>query len=155
MARKKKKVHHKHHRRMGATISKANMKTAAMYVLGAIGGVVAGRLLNNAMSTMDGKLMGSAEVIAGGAMAWKIKAPLGKGIGIGLAANGGLYAFGSKGFNVLPASMGYGPPMQQGYRSMNGYQQVPKIGFPKPGAIGRHMDRESSRMARQYAGIYN
>ncbi len=156
MARKKKKKGHHTRRRVGG-IGKENVKTAAMYIIGGIAGVVAGRMLNNSMATTSGTMMGAGEVIVGGAMAWKIKHPLGKGIGIGLAANGGLYALGSKGMNMLPAAIGYGPPMQQGYRAMTGYRDVPSIGFPKPGAIGngRQPNLESSRMARMYAGIYN
>ena len=141
---------------MGATVNKAALKTTAMYILGGIGGVIAGRLLNNAMATMDGKIMGTGEVIVGGALVWKAKPALLKGVGLGLAANGGLYFAGSKGINILPAAIGYGPPMQYGYRSINGYREVPKIGFPKPGSIGRGQpNMESSRMARMYAGIYN
>jgi hypothetical protein len=154
MARKKKGKKSKTRRRVGG-ISKEGIKTVAMYIAGGIAGVVGGRLINNTMATTNGTLMGGAEVLVGGAIAFKVKNPLMKGIGIGLAANGGLYALGSKGLAVLPASMGYGPPMQQGYRSINGYRDVPKIGFPKPNAIGRSNNMESSRVARMYAGIYN
>ena len=152
MARKKrgKKTHKR--RRMGAT-GRGSMMEGVKAVLGVTLGIIGGRLINSTMSTTDGKLLGGGEAIAGGLVAVKAKNVLVKGIGAGLAGNGVLYALGSKGLNVVPASMGYGPPMQQGYRSINGYRDVPKIGFPKPGAIGR--DRESSRMARMYAGIYN
>lgn len=155
MAKKRKGPKRKGGRRVGGV--KQNAKTALMGLVGATLGVVAGRLLNNSISTMDGKLVGAGELLVGGALVVKGKSILVKGIGAGLGANGVLYGLGSKGLNVLPASMGYGPPMQQGYRAMNGYRDVPKIGFPKPGNIGRVQpsNMEMARMARMYAGVYN
>jgi hypothetical protein len=152
----KRKTKHKVKRRRVGGIGRGSMMEAVKGVLGVTIGIVGGRLINSSMATMDGKLLGGGEAILGGLVAVKAKNVLIKGIGAGLAGNGVLYAAGSKGLNLLPASMGYGPPGGEGYRSMNGYRDVPKIGFPKPGNIGNTAtSMERNRQSRMYAGIYN
>lgn len=156
MARKKKKTHHRKGRRMGATGKGAVMEGIKLGA-GVLLGILGSRFLNSSMSSMDGKILGLGEVVVGGAVVVKARHPFVKGFGAGVAGNGGAYALGVKGLNVLPASVGYGPPNTQVNRAITGFRDVPTIGFPKPGNIGRVQpnNMEMARQARMYAGVYN
>lgn len=153
---KKKKKHSTHKRRRISGIG-TGLKETAMLLLGATGGVLAGRFANSMVPNMSGTIAGGVEVGVGGLIAVKGgKYAIVKGLGVGIAANGLAYALGAKGLKVLPASMGYGPPGPMPYRSVSGYREVPKIGnFPRPNAIGRANNMEAARVARMYAGVYN
>lgn len=164
MARKKKTKKKTGKRRMGAVRS-GGIVDAAIHLLAVTGGVLAGRFLNgNVLSTMDAKLVGTAEAAVGAFAVAKVRNTKVKALGLGLGANGVLYALGSKGLALLPASIGYGPDSAALYSpsGVAGYRQVPKIGFPKPGNIGfpkpgniGAADKERQRTARMYAGVYN
>lgn len=162
---KKKKGAKKHHRRVGAVRSGGLVESlAAVFGVGA--GIIVGRMLNNvvnpatsATTNVSPTILGLAEFGAGGFAVTKLKKPgavnmLVKGAALGLGGNGLMYAVGSKGLGLLPATVGYGPdPMHRPTRAqLQGFRDVPKIGFPKPNSIGDNRDK--SRMARQYAGVY-
>ncbi len=161
MARKR---HHKrktHHRRRVSGFRMGGLKEALMMTAGVAGGIIGGRLLNNMINPatattphVSPTILGGGEFIVGGYVSTKMKNPFIKGALLGLAGNGVGYALGSKGMNILPAAIGYGPdPMHRPTRGqLQGFRDVPKIGFPKPGAIGA--GRDMGRMRRQYAGVY-
>jgi hypothetical protein len=160
MAKRKKKHHGPKRRRMSGIAG--GIKEGLMHVLGVTAGVALGRYVNASfLSTMDAKLVGAGEAVAGALVAGKMKQPFIKSMGVGLGANGVLYAAGAKGLALLPASVGYGPPeVNAGFTPslrMSGFRDVPKIGqpFPKPGNIAGMPDRERARTSRMYAGIYN
>jgi hypothetical protein len=160
MARKKhkKKVHHR--RRVGAFGGRLDIKSGLMMIAGAGLGVLGGRLLNATLAptvgtaTVPPTLLGFGEAAIGGFVAAKATHPFLKGAGAAIAGNGLVFALGTRGMALLPASIGYGPdPMHRPSRAMlQGYRDVPKIGFPKPGNIGAHRDRR--RQATMYAGVY-
>lgn len=161
MARKR---HHKkrtHHRRRVSGFKMGGLKDALMTTAGVAGGIIMGRIVNNmvnpstaATPTVSPTILGGGEAIVGGYLSTKMRNPILKGAIMGFAGNGAMYALGSKGLNVLPAAIGYGPdPMHRPTRAqLQGFRDVPKIGFPKPGAIGA--GRDGARMRRQYAGVY-
>jgi hypothetical protein len=165
MSRKKKTHHHKKGRRVGAAKEGGLMESLAL-VVGVGFGIIGGRLLNNMVNpatatttTVSPTILGLAEAGAGGFAASKLKKPgavnkLIKGLAYGVGGNGLMYSLSSKGLGLLPATIGYGPdPMHSPSRAqLQGFRDVPKIGFPKPNSIGANRDR--SRMARQYAGVY-
>ncbi len=161
MARKR---HHKrktHHRRRVSGFKLGGLKEIAMTVAGVAGGIIGGRMINNMVNPstavtphISPTILGAGEMVVGGFAATKMKNLLLKGVAMGFAGNGAMYALSSRGLNLLPASIGYGPdPMHRPSRGqLQGFRDVPKIGFPKPGAIGA--SRDAGRMRRQYAGVY-
>jgi hypothetical protein len=163
---KKKKSPKKYHRRRVGGMKTGGLVEALAGVFGVGAGVIAGRMLNNvfnpstaATPSISPTILGLAEFGAGAFVGTKLKKPgmvytLIKGVAYGVGGNGLMYAMSSKGLALLPATIGYGPDaMHRPNRAqLQGFRDVPKIGFPKPGAIGAQRDR--SRMARQYAGVY-
>jgi hypothetical protein len=160
MARRKKHKKTTHRRRIGGFGGKLDIKSGLMMVAGATLGVLGGRLLNATMvpatgtPTIPPTILGFGEAAIGGLVAVKAANPFFKGAGAGIAGNGMVFALGTKGLAFLPASIGYGPdPMHRPSRAqLTGYREVPKIGFPKPNAIGA--TRERRRQANMYAGVY-
>jgi hypothetical protein len=158
MARRKHKKT-KHRRRVGG-INKAGIKEGLMMIAGSTLGIIGGRLLNATMvpatgtATIPPTLLGAGEALLGGWVAVKAKHGFIKGMAAGIAGNGAVFALGSKGMAILPAAVGYGPdPMHRPSRAqLQGFRDVPKIGFPKPSVIGAQRDRR--RMASMYAGVY-
>jgi hypothetical protein len=161
MARKR---HHKrktHHRRRVSGFKLGGLKEAFMMTAGVAGGIIAGRMVNNmvnaptaATPSISPTILGAGEAVVGGFASTKVKNTLIKGALMGFAGNGAMYALSSKGLNLLPATIGYGPdPMHRPSRAqLQGFRDVPRIGFPKTPAIGA--GRDGARMRRQYAGVY-
>lgn len=168
MARRKK--HHKkhHHRRRVGAMNTNSVGT----ILGMMGATIAGmagvRALNAAVTKMlpapsttssmnyTGIGLGLVEAAASVWGYKKVKSPIAKVALIAAGSAGAVYALGSNGAKVLPASIGYPPPMAPGYRAVPkvGFPKPNNIGFPKPNNIGSPMDREKARVARMYAGVY-
>jgi hypothetical protein len=160
MGRKKKNHKKVHHRRRVSGIG-TGVKDAAIGVVGVAGGIIAGRFLNgwvnpatSATPRVSPTIVGTAEFAAGVFGAAKLKGTFMKGLSLGFAGNGAMYAVSSKGLGLLPASIGYPPPnaMAPPRATLQGFRDVPKIGFPKPGNIGA--TREAMHMNRMYAGVY-
>lgn len=154
MARRKRHKKTTHRRRRVGAIHAAGAMEAVKCVGGVFLGIVVGKVVNNMLSTTSGTILGGAEAAAGVLGVMKLRGSLLKGVATGVAANGAFTLLGSKGLAVLPASIGYGPdPMHRYTRpQMQGFREVPKIGFPKPNAIGAARDK--NRMHRIYAGVY-
>lgn len=154
MARRKRhKTTHHRRRRVGA-IHTGGIMGAVIQVLAGFGGVVAAKVVNNMLTSMSGTIMGAAETGIGVIGIAKLKHPIARAVAAGVGINGVSTLLGAKGLAVLPASIGYGPdPMHRYTRpQMQGFREVPKIGFPKPNAIGAARDK--NRMHRIYAGVY-
>lgn len=153
MARRKK--HRKtHHRRRVGAIHSGGIVGGLITIGAGVAGVVVSKVVNNMVSSMSGTIMGAAELGVGAIGVAKLRHPMAKAFAAGVGINGGFTLLGAKGLAVLPASIGYGPdPMHRYTRpQMQGFREVPKIGFPKPNAIGAARDR--NRMHRIYAGVY-
>ncbi len=160
-----KKTHHRR-RRMGAT-GKRGLLGGLMEGLEIVGGMAAGvllgRFVNNMVNsptatthTISPAMLGGGEAVVSAVVINKVKRTGLKAVIAGFGGNGAIYALGNSGMKLLPTAIGYGPdPMHR--RTMQGFREVPKIGFPQPPAIGRTGqtgDRERARMIRTYAGIY-
>jgi hypothetical protein len=163
------KKHHKkkHRRRMGAAGKRGLMgglMEGFALIGGAAAGMVAGRLLNNMINptttitpSISPTMLGIGEAAIAAFAVGKIKSTGLKAVAVGLGANGLGYALGNAGMKILPTAIGYGPDPMHRPMAMQGFREVPKIGFPQPGAIGRTGDtgdRERARIARMYAGVY-
>jgi hypothetical protein len=107
MARRKRRVHHRSHRRR-SRIGAVNMKSALMKVAGIGAGVFAGRLLQTKLAaTLSPKILGAVTIVAGVLVPKYIKSDLGQGLGDGLISAGILSELQS--FGVI-AGIGYAPP---------------------------------------------
>lgn len=155
-AKKKKKKTVK--RRVGARGGKGS--EILMLLLGVAGGSLLGRFAAGFQTFVKGILLGVLQVGVGVFIAYKVKSPLLKGVGVGLATNGLVYSLGSKGLALLPASVGevYFPQPAK----VAGYADVPMVGrFPSPASVGENkkggspygMNR-NDYMARIYGGVY-
>ena len=170
MARRKK--HHKktHHRRRVGALRMGGIKEAVIATAGVAGGIIAGRLINNMINSttvnvttgvatqttnISPTILGAGEAVVGGMVAAKMKNSFVRHLAMGFGGNGLMYALSSKGLNVLPAAVGYGPDriMRPPRPMLYGFRDVPKIGFPKPGNIGMPPPNRAN-MARRHAGVY-
>lgn len=151
MARRKKKSHHRRGRVRGA--GKTDMANTGMTLAGTIIGIVAGRVISTKVTQLQPKIMAAVQAVGGGLIAWKMKSPLVKGIGYGLAANGVLVA--GKEFNIpLLSGIGQSIDYSTVSRQVAGYRDVPKIAgegvnqFPRPNAVGKR------NITSIYGGVY-
>jgi hypothetical protein len=84
--RGRKKKHHTTHRRMGASKKNEVVMLLAGLAVGMLGGTYAAQKFVPA--TVDPKLVGAGELVAGGLIVTKGKSGLVKGLGLGVAAAG-------------------------------------------------------------------
>jgi hypothetical protein len=167
MARHKKHKKTHHRRRMGAAGKRGllgGLMEGLEIIGGMAGGVLLGRFVNNMINsptattpTISPTMLGGGEAAVSAVVINKVKRSGLKAVVAGFGGNGLIYALGNSGMKLLPTAIGYGPDPMHRPMNIGGFREVPKIGFPQPGAIGRTGqtgDRERARMVRTYAGIY-
>ncbi len=141
----KKKVTHR--RRIGASSKKGD---ALQMLGGALLGGAAGWYAYTTQKTITDNLMGALQIGLGVAAVLCVDMPLVKGLGLGLAASGGIIEGESFGFLSGVTNL----PSNQSQLKIAGYGSVHQLGnvpgnkFPSPGNVG------NMQTARKYAGVY-
>lgn len=141
--RRKHKRHAGRRRRVGSTNN-----DGLMLLLGAVVGGVGARFANakliplNADGTpkVSPKIIALVEAVGGGVLAWKVKNDFVKGLGIGIASNGVIYA--GQSFGFLSGIAGIGETDLSFTAKRVGFPQPSRIGdavnsFPNPASVGR------------------
>lgn len=156
MARKKKK-RSIGPRRVGAVKMKKETNDLLMLGLGAIGGAIAKRFIDTALSKqtavqIDPKLLSTLEMVGGGVLAYTVPNWLIKGVGIGFAAEGGVSLLQSmgvlSGITLTPDVPFLPRPNMGGLARTQTVGALNAYGFPAPSAVGRMNN------ATRFAGAY-
>ena len=137
MARRKKIGKHRHHRRKKMGAAGRPFET----IFGAILGAVVTDFADQAIQ-LPQYVFGSLAVAAGAMGAFFLSgAPIGQGIGLGVAAKGAVVLMGDFSPNSKGGLNGVDHGNTKVSKAMAGYKDVPGIGnFPKPTGVGRVMN---------------
>lgn len=146
-------------RRVGALKMKKETTDILMLGLGAIGGAVAKRFLDTALAKqtaiqIDPKLLSVGEMLGGGVMAWALPNWFLKGVGIGIASEGGVTILQSmgvlSGITLTPDVPFMPRPNMGGLTRTQTIGSLNAYGFPAPNSVA------GSRMnnATRFAGAY-
>jgi hypothetical protein len=144
MAKKGKKKTTHHHRRVSGMSSQQTDGLAM--AAGAAVGAAGGWYIYTTQKSIQDSLMGLLQAGLGIGLMMFVKAPIAKGVGLGLVGSAAIIegeSFGLlSGVTNLPSS---GNLKIAGYESVRQLGAAPGMNFPKPGGVG-------SPMARKYAG---
>lgn len=115
-----------------------------------IAAAVAGKIVANKVIPDDYKKYSAYALLAGGVVMSRMKNPLVKAAGVGLAIMGGQSVVGT----LVPSLAGATVRFNNQGRRVNGFNQVPGIGqgFPRPNAIGQGFPKPSA--LGNVAGMY-